>query len=126
MENTIISVTETINIIDKKLIFTENFKIKGEISDYTKKGRHIYASIKDKDGSINLISWNNPNDFSNGDEVIVTGKIIFYKKNTRININAISIEKKGLGDLFKKYISLKNNYEKNGYFEQKNKKKYRI
>ena len=121
--NKIISVREITNIIDNKLNFPEIFKVKGELSGYSKRGGNIYATIKDKDSSIDVISWSNPNEYNNGDEVIVTGKLNFYKKTTRLSIHAISIEKKGLGELFKLYISNKNNYEKLGYFNEDRKKK---
>lgn len=121
--NKIISVKDITNLIDNKLIFPEIFKIKGELSGYSKRSGNIYAMIKDKDCSIDIISWNNPNEYTNGDEVIVTGKLNFYKKTTRISINVYSIEKKGIGDLFNIYISNKNNYEKQGYFDENKKKK---
>lgn len=95
--NEIISVRDVTNLIDNKLIFPEVFKIKGELSGYSKRGGNIYAMIKDKECSIDIISWNNPNEYTNGDEVIVTGKLNFYKKTTRISIHAYSIEKKRYG-----------------------------
>jgi exodeoxyribonuclease VII large subunit len=120
--NKILSVSDISSIISNKLTFSEIYKIKGEISGYSKRGGNIYATIKDNDTTIDIISWNNLEDYKNGDEVIVTGRINFYKKTSRININAINIEKKGLGDLFKKYLDIKTNYEKKGYFNKDNKK----
>ena len=104
--NKVISVSDISALIQNKLIFPETYKIKGELSGYSKRCGNIYAVIKDKETSIDIISWNNPNSYENGDEVVVTGKINFYKKTSRINISAFSIEKKGLGDLFKKYLEM--------------------
>jgi exodeoxyribonuclease VII large subunit len=117
-----LSVSDISALIHNKLIFPETYKIKGELTSYSKRGGNIYAVIKDKDNSIDVISWNNPNSYENGDEVIVTGKINFYKKTSRINISAYSIEKKGLGDLFKKYLEYKDNFENKGYFDKDKKK----
>jgi exodeoxyribonuclease VII large subunit len=121
--NKIISVRDITNLINNKLNFTELFQIKGELSGYSKRGGNIYTMIKDKDSSIDVISWNDPNEYTNGDEVIITGKLNFYKKTARISIHAMTIEKKGMGDLFKKYILNKNNYEQKGYFDKDKKKK---
>ena len=122
MSNNIFSVTDISNLINSKLIFSDNYKVKGELSGYSKRGGNIYATIKDKDSTIDIISWNNQNNFENGDEVIISGKINFYKKTTRVNLIAHSIEKKGLGDLFKKYLDFKNDFEQRGYFNKDRKK----
>jgi exodeoxyribonuclease VII large subunit len=99
-----------------------NYKVKGELGNYSKRGGNIYANIKDKDASIDIISWNNPNDFQNGDEIIICGKLNYYKKTNKLSLVAFSIEKKGLGDLFKSYIEFKSLYESKGYFDKDNKK----
>jgi exodeoxyribonuclease VII large subunit len=122
MNNNILSVTDITNLINSKILFPDNYKVKGELSGYSKRGGNIYATIKDKDSTIDIISWNNLNNFENGDEVIISGKINFYKKTTRINLIAYSIEKKGLGDLFKKYLDFKNDFEQKGYFNKDRKK----
>ena len=111
-------------IIDKCILSNGNYnyKVKGELGNYSKRGGNIYASIKDKDASIDIISWNNPNDFCNGDEIVICGKLNYYKKTNKLSLVAFSIEKKGLGDLFKSYIDFKLIYENKGYFDKDNKK----
>jgi exodeoxyribonuclease VII large subunit len=99
-----------------------NYKVKGELGNYSKRGGNIYANIKDKDASIDIISWNNPNDFQNGDQIVICGKLNYYKKTNKLSLVAFSIEKKGLGDLFKSYIEFKSLYESKGYFDKCNKK----
>ena len=118
----IYNVGDISSLIGNNFNFPEVYKIKGELSGYSKRGNNIYATIKDKDSTIDIISWNNDDDFQNGDEIIINGKINHYKKTNRINIIAYKIEKKGLGDLFKKYLQFKNEYESKGYFNKDNKK----
>ncbi len=122
MSDNILSVKDISNLIGNKVCFSETYKIKGELSGYSKRGGNIYATIKDKDSSIDIISWSNPNDFENGDEIIISGKINYYKKTNRVNLIAHSIEKKGLGDLFKKYLDFKKDFEQKGYFDKETKK----
>ena len=114
-----------ITVIIEKCISSNgsyNYKVKGELGNYSKRGGNIYASIKDKDASIDIISWNNPNDYQNGDEIIIYGKLNYYKKTNKLSLVAFSIEKKGLGDLFKKYLDFKSLYDNRGYFDKQNKK----
>jgi exodeoxyribonuclease VII large subunit len=115
-----------ITIILEKIINSSTngitYKIKGELGNYSKRGGHIYANIKDKESSIDIISWNNTNDYQNGDEIIITGKFNYYRKTNKLSIVAHSIEKKGLGDLFKKYLQFKDHYETLGYFDKSSKK----
>ena len=115
----IYNVGDISSLIGNNFNFPEVYKIKGELSGYSKRGNNIYATIKDKDSTIDIISWNNDDDFQNGDEIIINGKINHYKKTNRINIIAYKIEKKGLGDLFKKYLQFKNEYESKGKYNKK-------
>lgn len=125
-ENKEIYSPSDITIILEKIINSSTngitYKIKGELGNYSKRGGHIYANIKDKESSIDIISWNNTNDYQNGDEIIITGKFNYYRKTNKLSIVAHSIEKKGLGDLFKKYLQFKDHYENLGYFDKSSKK----
>jgi len=97
----------------------DQYEIEGELHNYSKRNSNIFASIKDSSNSIDLICWNCPNDFDNGDKVKVKGKINFYKKTSKINLQLMSIEKIGIGDQFKLYSNLKLEFQKAGYFDKK-------
>jgi exodeoxyribonuclease VII large subunit len=114
--------TKIIDGVVSQELTNHSYKIKGELGNYSKRGGNIYASIKDKECSIDIISWSNPNDYQNGDEVIISGKINYYRKTNKLNVIAFNMEKKGMGDLFKKYIDFKDIYEKKGYFDKQFKK----
>ncbi len=115
-------ITKIIDGVVSQELTNNSYKIKGELGNYSKRGGHIYASIKDKECSIDIISWSNPNDYQNGDEVVITGKINYYRKTNKLNLIAFNMEKKGMGDLFKKYIEFKDIYDKKGYFDKDLKK----
>lgn len=97
----------------------DSHTIKGELHNYSKRNSNIFAAIKDKNSSIDIISWNCLEDFNNGDEVEIYGKINFYKKTSKINLIVSSIKKVGQGDHHKLYEKLKQNFQNLGYFDRK-------
>ena len=97
----------------------ESYTIKGELHNYSKRNYNIFATIKDRHSSIDIICWNCLEDFDNGDEVEIYGKINFYKKTSKINLIISSIKKLGVGDQFKLYEKLKQEFQDLGYFDKK-------
>jgi exodeoxyribonuclease VII large subunit len=116
-----ISVTQLSNKIKNILLdkFPITLKIKGEISNIKNSGNNIYLTLKDESSSINVVSFHNKFDITNGDNVIVSGKINSYQKQSSYQIIASKIEKTGTGDLFIKYSELKKTCEKKGLFLKK-------
>ena len=115
-----ITPTDIISKISNKICELKDFyTIKGEIHNYSKRNSNIFAAIKDRHSSIDIISWNCLEDFDNGDEVEIYGKINFYKKTSKINLIVSSIKKVGVGDQFKLYEKLKQEFQNLGYFDKK-------
>ena len=118
-----ISITPTdiiLKISSKLFEIKDIITIKGELHNYSKRNQNIFAAIKDNQSSIDIISWNCLEDFENGDEVEIVGKINFYKKTSKINLIVSSIKKLGVGDEFKIYEKLKKEFQDKGYFDKKN------
>lgn len=112
--------TDIISKISLKLFELKDIiTIKGELHNYSKRNQNIFASIKDNQSSIDIICWNSLEDFENGDEVEIVGKINFYKKTSKINLIVSSIKKLGVGDQFKLYEQLKLQFKDLGYFDKK-------
>jgi exodeoxyribonuclease VII large subunit len=112
--------TDIITQISLKLFELKDIiTIKGELHNYSKRNQNIFASIKDNQSSIDIICWNSLEDFENGDEVEISGKINFYKKTSKINLIVSSIKKLGVGDQFKLYEQLKQEFQDLGYFDKK-------
>lgn len=115
-----ITPTDIISKISNKICELKDIHtIKGELHNYSKRNSNIFAAIKDKNSSIDIISWNCLEDFDNGDEVEICGKINFYKKTSKINLIVSSIKKVGQGDQFKLYEKLKQEFQNLGYFNKK-------
>lgn len=104
--------------------------VKGEISNFTNHlaSGHFYFSIKDSSSKLNCVMFKNYNRLlkfmpQNGAAVIVRGYVSVYQQRGEYQLYASSIEKEGAGDLYKKYIELKEKLEKKGYFDPARKRK---
>jgi exodeoxyribonuclease VII large subunit len=112
--------TDIISKISTKIYeIKDTYTIKGELHNYSKRNQNIFAAIKDKTSSIDIILWNSSEDYNNGDEVEIIGKINFFKKTSKINIQVITIKKLGIGNEFKIYEKLKLEFKELGYFDRK-------
>jgi len=117
-----ISVSE-LNILLKdeiKKSFSKKISVVGEISGYKKYGSTMYANLKDDISCINIIKFKAQDDnFINGDLVCATGNIEYYVKNGNINFVCYKLENIGEGNIQKQLESLKEKYQKMGYFINK-------
>lgn len=97
--------------------------VRGEISNFTNHlaSGHYYFSIKDASSKLSCVMFRNQNRLlkftpENGQAVVVKGYISVYQQRGEYQLYASSIEKEGAGDLYKKYLELKDRLEKKGYF----------
>lgn len=112
------------------LLPKKNYQIKGEVSQINFKGKHCYLTLKDENDKIHarifyyknmLIEDFKIDDLKEGDIIKCSGRFNFYFGSISIIINQI-ISKEGLGEIFKRFLQLKENLNKKGYFNQKYKK----
>lgn len=116
-----------------KNMFTQDFllnhiSVRGEVSNckYHSSG-HIYFSIKDKSGVLSCIMFAGKRrglDFEmrEGQKVIVTGNIDVYERDGKYQLYANRIEKEGTGELYKRFLELKQELEDMGMFSPEYKK----
>ena len=126
MDNAI-SVTQVNNYI--KYIFEaetmlQNIFMYGEIGTYKVTNGIAYFNLKDENSLISCVLFgaNNFPMFEVGDQVVVRGSVSYYSKGGKLNFNAVSIERFGVGLLYQKFLELKAELESLGYFDQVNKK----
>ena len=127
MENNLLSVTQLNsylkNIIDAESML-KNIAVVGEVSGYSIVRGIAYFTLKDEESLLSCVLFN-ANSFEVpklGDKLIVTGSVGYYLKGGKLNFNATKIEVYGLGELYKKFLALKDKLEKEGLFDPKNKK----
>ena len=128
-EPKIFSVSE-INRLVKKVL-TDSFDslwIKGEISNFTKASSgHWYFTIKDNTSQVRCTMFRGKNNFVNwdvkdGDLVEIHCDIGLYEARGEYQLNVNKIQKSGLGELFEAFQLLKSKLEKEGLFDEKNKR----
>jgi exodeoxyribonuclease VII large subunit len=123
---------QDLNKLIKKSInetFDNQISIIGEIYNYKKAHNNIFASLRDKNASVNIVCFSKINyNINNGSQVIATGKIDYYSKNGNINFIVTSFKKDSeeFGEIYKIYESTKNKFENKGYFNNKKLRPNRI
>ena len=132
MEKEYLTVFE-LNKIVKKMFDSDPFfnrvYVKGEISNFKKQfpSGHCYFTIKDENSRISGVMFNakasrlkfEPKD---GDSVLIIGKVSVYEANGNYQLYVDSMDLDGAGDLFKKFLELKKELEKEGLFDSNHKK----
>lgn len=98
-------------------------QIKGEISNckYTDKNGCIFFTLKDEDSAIPVVMYGSDSYKLNfrlidGMSVIVDGRIDVYMERGAYQLYAKSITQSGIGELYRQYELLKQQYEDMGYF----------
>lgn len=132
MNSTYISVAELTKIIKSNFdsnSFFNRVYIKGEISNFKRQfpSGHCYLTIKDEYSRISAVMFNGkaskllfePKD---GDSVLVIGKVSVYEPNGNYQLFIDEMSNDGAGELYRKYIELKNELSKEGLFDQDKKK----
>ncbi len=100
-----------------------NIKVMGEISGLSVVRGVAYFTLKDENATLSCVCFDTTDfSFLNGDRVIVTGTPRYYVKGGKLNFNVAKIAKYGVGELYQKFLDLKNKLEKKGYFDKANKK----
>lgn len=105
--------------------YLKEIYLKGEVSNFKLHSSGIlYFTIKDGNSQIDAIKFDyDKNDFKDGDSVLVKGEINFYFPKGEHTFIVYEIKKDNIGELYKKFIKLKNKLENEGLFSSENKKK---
>lgn len=121
---TVTSLTQTIkNLLENQQTF-KGFVLKGEISNFTHhRSGHLYFALKDENAQIRAIMFATqasrltfkPKD---GDKVTVTGSISLYAPQGSYNVSVSSMKLDGTGELYEKYLKLKDDLKKLGWFDK--------
>ncbi|MGN0370903.1 MAG: exodeoxyribonuclease VII large subunit [Butyrivibrio sp.] len=118
---------EQVNNYIKNMFNTDfvlnKISVKGEVSNckYHSSG-HIYFTIKDKGNTLQAIMFaGNRNGLrfkmEDGMQVIVSGRISVYERDGKYQLYAASIEQAGIGELYERFLKLKNDLEEMGMFD---------
>ena len=110
------------NILDAEE-FLSNISVFGEVTNFKMSGGHAYFDLKDENAMLSCVKFGASDlHIKNGDLITVFGKVNFYVKSGRLNFIVAKAEAYGLGDLYQKFIKLKESLEKEGLFREEIKK----
>ena len=105
----------------------QNISIKGEIANLKISHSHIFFSLKEDreiiDCAIYYYGDKALEEFNNGDKVTVSGNIIYNSYFSKISLAVNDVKKIGLSDGYLKFLKLKEDFYKKGYFDDDKKKK---
>lgn len=109
------------DIIDNEFIL-ENKRIAGEISSFSVTRNIAYFVIKDSESMLSCVMFNCNQNFNVGDNVVVDGSIKYYPKGGKLSLSATKIELAGQGELYQRFLEMKEKLEKEGLFDKSHKK----
>lgn len=105
----------------------QNISIEGEIANFKVSHDHIFFSLKEDNDILDCAifyyedqSYEKLND---GDMVTVRGNVIYSTYASRLSLSVKDIKVSGLSDEYLKYLQLKEDFYKKGYFDLDKKKK---
>lgn len=108
-------------------MFTQDFLLKrisvrGEISNckYHTAG-HIYFTLKDQSGTLSAVMFSGQRrglsfQLQEGQQVVVTGTVDVYERDGRYQLYAREIRRDGVGDLYERFVKLRDELEEMGLF----------
>ena len=108
------------DLIDNEVIL-EDIVVTGELSSFSVTRSIAYFTLKDNDNLLNCVQFNCKNEFKIGDLVECRGNVKYYPKGGKLTFNAITIEHCGQGELYQKFLQLKEKLEKEDLFSEENK-----
>jgi exodeoxyribonuclease VII large subunit len=127
----IFTIEEVTQYVKEKLCSDPNLAdiwIAGEISNFVHHtSGHFYFTLKDASSQLPcaMFRWANESlkfELADGQKIIARGKIDVYKPQGRYNFVVSEVHPKGMGELYLKYLQLKDKLDKEGLFDVQYKK----
>ncbi len=110
------------NILDAEE-FLHDISVFGEVTNFKMSGANAYFDLKDESALLSCVKFGADDlNIKNGDRVTVFGKVNFYVKSGRLNFIVGRAQAAGMGDLYQKFLELKEKLEKQGLFRAEIKK----
>lgn len=110
------------NILDAEE-FLSNISVFGEVTNLKMSGGHAYFDLKDESAMLSCVKFSAGDlNIKNGDLITAFGKVNFYVKSGRLNFIVSRVAAYGMGDLYQRFLMLKDKLEKEGLFREEIKK----
>lgn len=125
MEDKVFSVVQLnklINQIFNAEEYLHGILVSGEVTNFKISGAHAYFNLKDDEAQIFCTFFNiarsSTMEVKNGDKVIVRGTPDFYVKGGSLTLKVNKMTPQGLGELYIKFLELKEKLQKEGLFDE--------
>lgn len=105
-----------------------NIRVKGEISNFKAHASgNIYFSLKDEDSKLRCVIFREyageiTQELEEGMSITVGGSITLYEKDGQLQMYVRTVEVEGVGELYAKFLKLKETLEREGIFDMSRKK----
>lgn len=111
------------NIFDAEELLI-GVKVVGEVTNLKESGRATYFDLKDDGACLSCVVFNSSimEGVNFGEKVVAKGQLNYYVKGGKLSFIVSKIENYGQGDLYKQYLELKAQLEKEGKFDSAHKK----
>lgn len=105
----------------------QNLYINGQLSNIRVNNSHLYFSLKEDNEIIDCVIYYFEDkdinfDFEDGIDVNVKGNVFYNNYSSRIIISAKEVSEVGISENYKKFLDMKEEFKKLGYFDEINKK----
>lgn len=105
----------------------QNLYINGQLSNIRVNNSHLYFSLKEDNEIIDCVIYYFEDkdinfDFEEGIDVNVKGNVFYNNYSSRIIISAKEVSEVGISENYKKFLEMKEEFRKLGYFDEINKK----
>ena len=126
MQNLTLTITQ-LNTYIKQIIDAEdlisNVTVCGELSNYKVSNGNAYFDLKEDGAQISCIKFGESGQvFKNGDQVQISGRLNYHIKLGKLTFVVNKIQAHGMGELYKKYLELKEQLSNEGLFDEQYKK----
>lgn len=127
-KKTYLTVTAINKYLEKKYVndpYLKEVYLKGEVSNLKlHTSGNLYFSLKDENTKINALKFNahELTNLKDGDNVFVTAQINFYFPYGEHRLIVSEIKQDSVGDLYRKFIELRDKLHLEGLFDNKHKK----
>lgn len=129
--NRILSVSELNRAVHERLSrdpLLARVQVRGEISGFkTYASGHSYFTLKDKDASVSCVLFRQsaamaPRQMADGIQVVLFARPSLYDKTGRFQLIVEEVQEEGKGDLYQRFLRLKEDLDREGLFAQERKK----
>ena len=131
MDELVLSVAQLNTYVADKLSgdpFLEEIWIRGEVTDISIRQNTIYFVLRDDQAAIDCMLFNcedaleYADTLAEGQIVLTRGDVSIYRKNGRYRLIVKELQMAGMGELYARFLQLKEKLEKKGVFAEERKR----